>query len=323
MISLSRRKFAALSLGAATAGLISSLGSRRANAETKRVRIGFQKAGVLVIVKQRATLEKRLADKGVTVSWAEFPSGPPLLEALAAGSIDFGLTGDAPPIFAQAAGTDLVYVAALPRNGAGEALIVKPDSPLKSVADLKGKRVGFTKGSSAHNFTIAAVEQAGLKYEEISPIHLSPADAAAAFANGSIDAWAIWDPFLAIAEAREKARTLINSGQVLNVSTYLLASRSFAAGDPAVLAGLIDGVREAIEWAGANRDKVAAAFAEITGVDLAAQIVAVNRAEFGLQPLTDDLIAGQQVTADRFHRLGLIPKRIVIREAVWQKPPST
>jgi sulfonate transport system substrate-binding protein len=307
----------------AVAGMASALLSQPAAAEDKAVRIGYQKTGILTITKQQGTIEKRLAKDGVTVSWVQFPSGPPLLEALNAGSIDFGYTGDAPPIFAQAAGADLVYIAASPADGVGEALIVKPDSPVKTVAELKGKRIGLTKGSSAHNFLIVALEKSGVKYDEITPVFLAPADAAAAFANGSIDAWAIWDPYLAIAEQREKARSLIAADAVLDVNSYLLASRSFAVKNPKILNDIIGGVHEAADWATANRDKVAAAFSETTGVDIAAQTVAVSRAKYGVLPLTDAVIASQQETADRFHKLGLIPKPILVRDAIWVRTPNS
>jgi sulfonate transport system substrate-binding protein len=150
----------------ALAGIASGLTAMPAAAEDKVVRIGYQQTGILVVAKQQGTVEKRLAKDGVTVSWVQFPSGPPLLEALNAGSIDFGYTGDAPPIFAQAAGADLVYVAASPADGVGEALIVKPDSAVKTVAELTGKRIGLTKGSSAHNFLIVALEKASLRFDE-------------------------------------------------------------------------------------------------------------------------------------------------------------
>jgi sulfonate transport system substrate-binding protein len=199
-----QRLAGAIALAAIASGSI----AMPAAGEDKTVRIGYQKTGILVVAKQQGTLEKRLAKDGVTVSWVQFPSGPPLLEALNAGRIDFGYTGDAPPIFAQAAGADLVYIAASPADGVGEALIVKPDSAVKTVAELKGKRIGLTKRSSAHNFLVAVLEKAGVRYDEVSPVFLAPADAAAAFANGSIDAWAIWDPFLAIANSVKRPAAL-------------------------------------------------------------------------------------------------------------------
>ncbi|PZR49048.1 MAG: sulfonate ABC transporter substrate-binding protein, partial [Stutzerimonas stutzeri] len=243
--------------------------------------------------------------------------GPPLVEALNVGSINVGWTGDAPPIFGQAAGSAIVYVAALPSNGKGEAIFTKPESGIKSVADLKGKKVGVGKGTSAHNLLVAAIEKNGLKFSDIEVLYLSPADAAAAFASDKIDAWAVWDPFYAIAETRYKPVTLARTSDVLNVSTYFLANRDYAKSNADTINITIDALGEAAKWSAANRDKVAAALHEVTGVPLEAQTLAANRSEFGITKIDDKIVASQQETADRFYRLGLIPKQISIKDAVW------
>ena len=137
------------------ATLLATLGAPAAfaNSDTppptaaKQLRIGYQKYGTLTVLKARGTLEKRLASQGIEVKWTEFPAGPQLLEGLNVGAIDFGTTGEAPPIFALAAGAHLVYVGNQPPAPAGEAIIVPKNSPLKTVADLKGKRVAFNKRS--------------------------------------------------------------------------------------------------------------------------------------------------------------------------------
>src|ERR1700756_2159172 len=176
--------------------------------EGQVVRIGYQKYGKLVLRKSRGTLEEKLKPLGYTVTWTEFPSGPPLLEALNVGSIDFGIAGETPPIFAQAAGAPLVYLAYDPPAPQGEAILVAKDSPLKSVAELRGKKVALNKGSNVHYLLVRALENAGLKYTDIQPVYLAPADALAAFSRGSGDAWAIWDPYEAAAEASTGARVL-------------------------------------------------------------------------------------------------------------------
>lgn len=287
----------------------------------KEIRLGFQKTSLPVIAQQQKLVEKSFEKDGVAVRWVEFAAGPPLVEALNVGSIDLGWTGDAPPIFGQAAGANFVYVAALPSNGAGEAIFVKPDSRIKTLADLKGKKVGVTKGSSAQNLLAAALEKAGIPYAEITPVYLSPADAGAAFASDKIDAWAVWDPFFAIAETRFHPRVLTTTKAELNVNTYFLANKTFAAEHPAAVTTVIDDLKAAAGWADANRDKVAEALHEVTGVPLEAQTIAANRQVFGIYPLTPEIIAEQQKTADRFASLGLIPKKIVVTEAVWT-PPS-
>ncbi len=176
--------------------------------QDKVVRIGFQKYGKLVLLKSKGTLEEKLKAAGYKVVWTEFPSGPPLLEALNVGAIDFGNTGEAPPIFAQAAGAPIQYVAFEPPAPKGEAILVPRGSKLTSVADLRGKKVALNKGSNVHYLLVKALEKAGVKYSEIEAVFLAPADARAAFERGAVDAWVIWDPFQAAAEAATGARTL-------------------------------------------------------------------------------------------------------------------
>ena len=193
----------ALALAALASGL-----SAPVVAQDKTVRIGFQKYGKLILLKSKGSLEKKLEPLGFKVTWTEFPAGPQLLEALNVGAIDFGNTGEAPPIFAQAAGAPLVYVAHEPPAPRGEAILVPKDSPIKTVADLKGKKVALNKGSNVHYLLVKALEKAGVKYSDIEPTFLPPADARAAFEKGAVDAWVIWDPFQAAAEAATGARTL-------------------------------------------------------------------------------------------------------------------
>jgi len=286
--------------------------------DLKELRIGFQKTNLPVIAQQQKVIEKALEPKGTTVKWVEFNAGPPIIEALNVGSIDLGWTGDAPPIFGQAAGSAITYVAALPSNGAGEAIFVKPQSDIKSVADLKGKKVGVGKGTSAHNLLVAALEKAGVAFSDITPVYLSPPDAAAAFASDKIDAWAVWDPYFAIAETRYKPRVLTTSAETLKVNTYFLANSKFAAAHPDAVTTTIEALKVAATWAAANRGKVAQALHDVTNVPLEAQTLAANRAEFGIGPVTPEIAKSQQETADRFLKLGLIPKQINVADAVWK-----
>jgi len=319
---MKRRDFLKLSLAGAAVGLPGALAAQApGDAAPKEFRIGYQKTGVLVITRQQGVLERRLGRLGIATKWIEFTSGPPLLEAMNAGSVDLGAVGDSPPIFAQAAGAAVVYVAGAPVNN-GQAILVKPDSPLRSLADLKGKRVAFTKGSSAHNVVVAALEQAGLTYADITPTYLSPADAGAAFARDSVDAWAVWDPFFAIAEKSQGARVLVNATDVIKTFSFYLANRDFAARYPKILGEALSGLAEAANWAENNRHEVAKALAAVTGVSLEAQTIAANRASFPFGPITPEIIASQQAIADRFHKLGLIPRAITVREAVWTAPST-
>ncbi|HET9586846.1 MAG TPA: sulfonate ABC transporter substrate-binding protein [Bradyrhizobium sp.] len=312
---MKRRDFLKLSFGVTAAASLSR--EVRAQASVKEIRIGYQKTGVLVIARQRAVLEKRFAGRQIGIKWIEFTSGPPLLEAMSTGSVDIGAVGDTPPIFAQAANANIVYIAGSPITN-GQGILVPANSSIRTIVDLKGRRIGFAKGTSAHNVLIATLEKAGLSYEDITPVYLSPPDAGPAFANGSIEAWAIWDPYFAIGEKRQNGRILINAYEVAKNNSFYLANRDFANTHVRETRDVIDGLAEAARWAEAHRADVASALAAVTGVPLEVQVVAADRASFVMGPVTDEIIATQQAVADRFHKLGLIPKQIAVRDIVWR-----
>ncbi|PDT75978.1 sulfonate ABC transporter substrate-binding protein [Bradyrhizobium sp. C9] len=312
---MKRREFLQLSFVAAATAALSRNAQAQANA--KEIRIGYQKNGVLVITRQREALENHFKPQGVGVKWVEFSSGPPMMEAMNVGSVDYGAVGDSPPIFAQAAGAAIVYAAAQPIiNGSG--ILVPQNSAITAIADLKGKRVGFTKGSSAHNVVIQTLEKAGLTYDDITPVYLTPPDAGPAFANGGIDAWAIWDPYFAIAETRQNGRILVKTRDITKTNAFYIANRDFANRHGALLQQIVDVTTSTAKWAEANPDEVAKSLAAVTGVPLDIQTIAARRAGFSVGPVTDDIIATQQGVADRFFKLGLIPKQIAIRDIVWR-----
>jgi sulfonate transport system substrate-binding protein len=312
---MERRTFLTLSTAAIATALTPV--RVRAQAPVKEVRIGYQKTGVLVIARQQGSVEKRFAASGSQVKWIEFTSGPPMMEAISNGSVDFGAVGDSPPIFAQAANANIVYAAASPISN-GQGILVPSASGIRKVEDLKGKRVGFTKGSSAHSVVVQALEKFGLTYADIVPVYLTPPDAGPAFANGSIDAWAVWDPYFAIGEKKQNARILINAYEIAKTNAFFIANRDFANQQPAILREVIAGLAVAATWAESHRDDVAKSLHEITGVPLDVQTVAAQRASFAIGPVSDDVIETQQGVADRFYKLGLIPRPIAVREIVWK-----
>lgn len=304
---------AGLSAGLAASFAGPALRPARAAGE---VRVGFQKYGTLVLLKGRGILEKKLEPLGITVKWAEFAAGPQLLEALNAGAIGIGQTGEAPPIFAQAASENLVYLANEPPAPKGEAILVPKDSPITSVAEFKGKTVGLNKGSNVHFLLVKALEKAGVPYAEVTTKFLPPADARAAFEKGAIDAWAIWDPFQAAAEVSIKARTLTTAEGIVPNYQFYLGARSFAQANPKVVATLIDAIRETDDWIQKDPAAAVAELAPSTGIPAPILSVAVGRQSFGVAPLTDKVIADQQLVADTFFALGLLPKKIVVADAV-------
>lgn len=311
-----------LTLRSGLAALLIAALSYNAQADEQpgTVRIGYQKYGTLVLLKARGTLEKRLAEQGVKVQWTEFPGGPQLLEGLNVGSIDFGVTGETPPVFAQAAGADLVYVAHEPPAPTSEAILLPKDSPITSVADLKGKKVALNKGSNVHYLLVRALENAGLKYTDIQPVYLPPADARAAFERGSVDAWVIWDPYQAAAEKQLSARTLVDGSGLVDNHQFYLATRPYANNHPQVITTLIDEVRSVGEWSRQNPQQVTDQVAPLLGLPADITLTAVKRQGYGAQPITPDVTAAQQKIADTFTQLKLIPKALSIKDVVWTAP---
>lgn len=284
------------------------------------LRIGYQKNGTLVILRRQATLEALFAPHGVVVRWVEFTSGPPMLEALNAGALDFGATGDTPPIFAQAARADLLYVGAQPARGDSQAIIVRDGGPVHALADLKGRRVAYTRGSSAHNVVVGALAQVGLTPADIQSVPLQPSDAAAAFRSGAIDAWAIWDPFLAIAEQDPTTRVLAQASDVAPSNSYFLGSRAWVTRSPDQVMAILGAINAGADWARLHPDALAGLMAEFTGVPIEAQRVAAPRGVYAVQAMDDAIVAQQQAVADTFARLRIISMKIDVRAAVWRPP---
>lgn len=285
--------------------------------EAKTLRIGYQKYGTLILLKTQGSLEKTLAKKDWKVEWKLFQSGPVLLEALNAGSLDFGTTGEAPPIFAQAAGAPILYVGFEPPSPEGEAILVPKDSPLKSVADLKGKKVALNKGSNVHYLLVKALEKAGVAYKDVHTVFLSPPDGRAAFERGSVDAWAIWDPFLGAAQTQLGARTLADGKGIVSNTQFYLASKSFAGSHPQLVREVLAAVGDADKWARNRPAEAAALLAPEVGLSAAVLEPLVKRLGLGVEIINDASIAEQQRIADAFHALALIPKKLVVKDAQW------
>ncbi|MFE8644284.1 sulfonate ABC transporter substrate-binding protein [Sphingomonas sp. NCPPB 2930] len=299
---------------ALVAGLASSSLAAWAQAPARTLRIGNQK-GLLSLLKGRGTLEKRLAPLGVGIKWTEFNAGPVQLEALNVGSIDFGDVGEAPPIFAQAAGAPLAYVAATPHRPAVEAVIVPKDSALKTVADLKGKKIALNKGSNVHYFIVKLFEKHGLSYGDLNLVYLPPADARAAFERGAVDAWVIWDPFLAAAQKTLDARLLADAEGVVGNRAYYFSSLDYAAKNRDVIALLIEEIDRLDQWAAAHRDAYAADLSAVLGLPKPVLDLFAQRNAYGTVPINKAILAEQQQIADKFFELKLIPKKINVLEA--------
>jgi len=249
------------------------------------------------------------------VKWTEFTAGPVQLEALNVGSIDFGDVGEAPPIFAQAAGAPLAYVGATVPRPQSEAVLVPKGSAIKTVAELKGKKIALNKGSNVHYFIVKLFEKHGLAFADLNLVYLPPADARAAFEKGSVDAWVIWDPFLAAAEKSLEARVLADATGVVGNRAYYFSSLDYVAKNADVLSIAIEELNKVDAWGAANKGALAGELAALWGLPKPVAELSVNRSAYGTAPITKAILAEQQKIADTFFELKLIPKRINVLEA--------
>ena len=287
-----------------------------------QLRIGFQKSAVnLVIVKENHALEQRFP--GTKISWLEFPAGPQQLEALSAGSLDLAITGDTPPVFAQAAGKDLRYVGVEPPKPDSSAILVQQDSTLKTLADLKGKRVALQKGSSAHFLIVRGLQKGGLSFADIQPVYLTPADARAAFERGSVDAWGIWDPYYAATELAIKPRVLATGRTLTSNNSFYFAPTAFTDKHGDTIAAIFAELSRADRLVKENRKEAALRIADFSGLSLATvHLFLSRRPPSPVRPVTPEAVAEQQRVVDAFHGLGLIPRPVKPIELVWHPTPA-
>jgi sulfonate transport system substrate-binding protein len=285
------------------------------------LRIGFQKSStLLIILKSKGTLEKALAPLGVKVQWTEFTSGLPLLEGLNVGSIDLSAdVAETVPLFAQAAGAQLTYLVQETPSPEAQAILVAKNSPLKTVAELKGRKVAVAKAAGSHYLLLESLAKAGLQWKDIEPAYLQPADGRAAFEGGSVDAWVVWEPYVAQVQKSSDARVLAD-GRYANVGyrRFYLAATPYAKRRPDVLAAVVGELRKAGEWAKAYPREAAEFLAPLVGLDVATATVVNGRRSLNVRPVDDKALAEQQKIADAFVANSLLPKKIAVRDnPIW------
>ena len=312
------KKLTLLSVSLASIMMLSACSKQQ---ESTTLNIGYQKYGLLPIIKARGDLDKALKEKGVTVKWVEFPAGPQLLEGLNVGSVAFGEAGEAPPIFAQAANANLVYVANQPPAPLAEAIIVPKDSAIKSIQDLKGKKVVLNKGSNVHYLLLKVLEANHLTLKDIEVIYLPPADARAAFEKGIVGAWVIWDPFLAAAEKQLGAKVIAtgqgpNGQKLVSNHQFYLSDRKFAEQHPDILKAVVNELNTTTQWVSQHPSGAAKLLEKPTGLSLDILNTSISRMGFGVTPISNEVAKEQQFVADAFYQQKLIPNKINIQAAI-------
>ncbi len=283
--------------------------------------IGYQKSSTLIsVLKARGTLDAALKPLNVTIAWHEFASGLPLTEALNAGALDFSADiADTVPVFAQAAHGKFIYVAQEAPSPAAQAILVHPDSPIHTLADLKGKTIAVTRAAGSQYLLLAALDRAHLKTADVKIAYLAPADGRAAFEQGGVDAWVTWDPYVAAIQSQSKVRVLTDGTGLASYQRYYLASSSYAARRPDVLKVVFDQLVQAGDWTRKHPHEAAELLAPLWGLDVAATEAANARRSYEVRLVTSSNFGEQQKIADTFYAAGLLPAPVDTQAAsIWR-----
>ncbi|MEU6425326.1 ABC transporter substrate-binding protein [Microbispora sp. NPDC046973] len=317
---MTRRSLAALLIALATATACASTGQGASGGKDGQapgrvtLRVGDQKAGSQALLKAAGLLD----GTSYAITWSQFTSGPPLLEAVNAGAVDIGGVGNTPPVFAAASGSKIKIVAAYRQSAKGSAILVPDGSAITSPAQLKGKKVAVAKGSSAHYHLLAVLKKEGLSFTDIQPQYLQPADALAAFSSGTVDAWAIWDPFSSQAEIQHKARLLVDGAGIVNGLGFQVAAPAALddAGRRAAIGDFLTRLAKARIWAAAHLDEWAKVWARETGLPVEVADAAVANAVATPVVIDDSVVSSEQEIADAFSAEGLVPGTVTFSQFV-------
>jgi len=289
------------------------------------IRLGYQTSSVLIsVLRAEGTLQRDLAAEGFRLRWSEFTSGLPLTEALNVGGIDVtGDMADTVPVFAQAAGAQFVYFAQEAPSPSGEAIVVPKGSPITTLRDLDGKTVAVARASGAHYLLLQALQSVGVSLADIHLSYLQPADARAALASGSIDAWSVWEPYISAVERQSGAHVLTDGRHGLaSYQRYYLASSAFAAAHPRALRTIFRALQQAGLWAKAHPREAAKLLAPIWDLDEATVLSVLSHRSLRVRAVTPARLAEQQRIADVFFAHGLLDRHIdTARAGIWSPSP--
>ncbi|MGI3747681.1 MAG: aliphatic sulfonate ABC transporter substrate-binding protein [Janthinobacterium lividum] len=285
------------------------------------VRIGYQKSSTLItLLKTQGTLEQALGKDNIDITWHEFPSGLPLLEALNVGNVDISAdVADTVPIFAQAAKARLTYFAEESPSPAAQAIVVRNDSPIRQLSDLKGKKIAVTRAAGTHYLLIAALTKAGLSFSDIQPAYLSPADGRAAFENDKVDAWVTWEPFLTSVQRQLPTRTLTDGAGLASYKRYYLTSTAYAKAHPEVLKRVYEQLQQAGGWIKSHPREAAQVLGPLWGnLDVDTVEAANAHRSYQVEPVKADQLGEQQKIADAFFNSGLLPTAVDAKDVdIW------
>ena len=317
----SRRHLMQMLGGAALLPALGGLGACSPKAD--RLAVGFQRNGILYIARTRGELDGRLKAKvGLAPEWVEFPSGPPLIEAMSAGAIDFGAVGDTPVVYAQASGVDLRIVAGkVYGEGLANKFLVGAGSTISDAAGLKGRKVGYTRGSSAEVSALAALESVGLTVADIQPVFLAPGHGVSALGQGAVDALFTWDPFFTIAQQRAGARELRFDRAGLLATALFIARTALTGGGAPLLTAFLDELAAEARWANANKAeavRLLAGAARMPEAEVEAMLGRLGGDPFGIEPPSAELEGNQQRVTDMLLKAESIKQPLKVSEIFWR-----
>ncbi|SFH62600.1 NitT/TauT family transport system substrate-binding protein [Collimonas sp. OK307] len=287
-------------------------------AEERTLRIGYQKFNTLNILKGSGNLEQALQPLGWKVKWFEFAAGPQLTEALNGGAIDFGHAADTPSAFANAAGVNAVYLAAEQPYPKGIGIFVVQDSPIRSVKELKGKKIALGRGWNVQYLLVRALEEAGLSYNDIVPVYVTnAADVRATFQSGNVDAATLWDPYLAGQQISTSPRILRDGTGLSNNRTFHLANPEFVDRNKNIIRTLFAELKKTNAWAQSHPQETATLLAPQLGVDPKVLQLATERRNYTTVPIDAAIIAEQQQIVEVFYKLNLIKTQVQVKDKVY------
>ncbi|WP_407894528.1 aliphatic sulfonate ABC transporter substrate-binding protein [Lacticaseibacillus sp. N501-2] len=280
------------------------------------VTIGYQKADPVDIARARGQLSKKMQAKGYKVVFKEFQDGTALTTALKSGDIDYARVGDVPPVTAQANGLDFVYIAAGSDKVQGSGIEVKKNAGIESLADLKGKTIAYTKGTSSQYMLIQALKKAGLTESDVKMVSMDQATAAVAFAKGTIDAWASWDPYTATAEVNNDATLLVDDAGLAKNRDFLISTQTYATKNKTVSKLLTQYLSDDMTWANTHKAQLTTMMMKMLKLKKSIVQKMVDRRTYSFGKFSDSILAEQQSIADVFYQQGVVTKKVDVTDAV-------
>lgn len=280
-----------------------------------KVTVGYQKADPIDISKTRGELVKKMKKKGYKVVFKEFQDGSSLMQALKSGSIDYARTGDTPTVTAQANGTKLTYIAAGSSKAKGSAVVIKKGSSISSIADLKGKKIAYTKNTSSEYMIRKVLQKAGLTTSDVTLVNMDQSSASVAFSKGKVDAWATWDPYTAQAQVKSNAKILISGEGLTNNRDFIISTKKYAKNHTEVSKYLVKYVQEDMVWARTHKTKLIDMMAKQLNISKKVVKLQVSRRSYSMHSVTSSILDEEQKIADLFYDEGVITKKITVSDS--------